>query len=114
MIHKGYSVKDLKAGAYAPPFFMPRVEPAIRAFSDAVLGGDQLMSRHAEDFVLYEIADYDDNLGTVSGYEQPVPVISAQKVVDDHRARQAATPLEDAIRAAVKRPNGLAPHVEGQ
>jgi len=106
MIHKAYSVKDLKAGAFAPPFFMPRVEPAIRAFSDAVLHRDELMHRHPDDFVLYEVAEFDDNLGSVAGYEQPVPVISARKVVDEDIARRAATPLEDAIAAATGRANG--------
>lgn len=106
MIHKAFSVKDLKAGAFAPPFFMPRVEPAIRAFSDAVMHRDELMHRHPDDFVLYEVGEFDDNLGSVAGYEQPMPVISARKVVDDERARQATTPLEDAIAAVSGRANG--------
>jgi len=107
MIHKAFSVKDLKAGAFAPPFFMPSVPPAIRAFGDAVLHRDELMSRHPDDFVLYCVGEFDDNLGLMAGYEVPEPVISARKVKDDHAASLATTPLEEAIMAAGGRRSGV-------
>lgn len=103
MIHRAYSVKDLKAGAYAPPFFMPRPEVAIRAFGDAVVNTDQLMRRHPDDFVLYCVGEFDDNLGLMAGYESPEPVVSARKVLDDHLAAQGPTPLEQAVEAAIDR-----------
>lgn len=107
MIQGIYSVKDLKAGAFAPPFFMPRDEAAVRAFSDAVLGGDSLMVRHPEDFVLFRLGDYDDNLGLVAGLEQPLQLYAAAKVVQDHMSRQPPLPMDP------PRANGAAGDVAG-
>lgn len=100
MIQGIYSVKDLKAGAFAPPFFMPRDEAAIRAFGDAVQGGDTLMIRHPEDFALYCLGEFDDNLGLVAGLETPKLLATAQGILEQRRARQPELPLDEALARA--------------
>lgn len=97
MIQGIYSVKDLKAGAFAPPFFQPRDESAVRAFSDAITDGDSMLRRHPEDFALYCLGEYDDNLGIVAGLEHPKLLATAQGLLDAKRLREPALPLDTAL-----------------
>jgi len=62
MIQKVFGVRDVKAKAFLQPFFSVTVDSAIRAFSDAVRE-DKMFSKHPEDYILYELASFDDNGG---------------------------------------------------
>lgn len=106
MIQGIYSVKDLKAGAFAPPFFQPRDEAAIRAFSDAVTDGDSMLRRHPEDFALYCLGQFDDNLGLVAGEEQPKLLATAQGLLEAKLRREPPLPLDTAMGAANGHPYG--------
>lgn len=92
-----YSVRDFKSGAFAPPFFSPRDESAVRAFADAVLGGDGYMLRHPEDFALFALGDYNDATGMIAGYEAPRALKTAAAVVQEHQAARPPLPIEEAI-----------------
>lgn len=61
-----YAIKDLKAAAFTPPFFQPRQEVAVRAFSDAIGDRDHPMSRHPEDYHLFYLGDFNDATGSVT------------------------------------------------
>jgi len=65
MILKVYSVYDSKAECFGTPFFMGTRGMAIRAFSD--LAGDfkSNVSRHPEDYSLFEIGEFDDSKGSI-------------------------------------------------
>lgn len=58
-----YSLYDGKSAVFAHPFFMANDATALRGFSDAVNGGDGLLSKHPEDFNLYLIGTFDDAVG---------------------------------------------------
>lgn len=65
MIQKVFGVRDGKAQAFLQPFFSNAVGSAIRAFDDVVndkSSGNQI-AKHPEDYMLYELADFDDNSG---------------------------------------------------
>lgn len=66
MILRVFSIRDLKAAAFAPPFFMARDELAVRAFSDAIQDSSQPMSRHPEDYHLFYLGEYDDESGQLT------------------------------------------------
>lgn len=75
---KIYSVMDSSTGVYALPYYSERDESAIRMF--AMLVNDSrnvLINQHPEDFVLYRIGEFDDDLGVVTG---DVPVIISKAV----------------------------------
>lgn len=58
------SVYDSKVSAYMKPFFVPAVGAGIRAFSDEVnRGGDSELSKHPEDYALYRLGEFDDQVG---------------------------------------------------
>lgn len=63
MIQKVFGVYDSKAEAYLQPWFAITAGAAIRAFSDAVNEGKSPLCKHPEDYILYELADFDDATG---------------------------------------------------
>jgi len=63
MIYRCYTVRDLKARAYAPPFFIARDEVAIRTFSDALAEPGHPMAAHPADYELFHVGEFDDETG---------------------------------------------------
>lgn len=103
MIQKVFGVRDSKAVAFLQPFFSVSAGAAIRAFSDAVNEGNSPLAKHPEDYILFELADFNDSdgsfdcavpikmLGCGSDYltlkpkfgDMPGDVVSANKVMLD-------------------------------
>lgn len=65
MIQKVFGVRDGKAQAFLQPFFSNASGSAIRAFDDAVNDNSpsNQIAKHPEDYILYELAEFDDNSG---------------------------------------------------
>lgn len=84
MIYQVFAVKDSKAAAFALPFFLPRMEVALRSFRDAIKDPKHDMSRHPEDYSLWCLGEFDDNTGEMKPVE---PVLVA-------RATDPAEPSE--------------------
>lgn len=64
---KVFAILDSKVGAYLNPFMMRSVGEASRAFETAVNDPTTQFSKYPSDYELYEIAEWDDTVGT---YEQ--------------------------------------------
>lgn len=58
---KVFSLYDSKAKMFGPPFYMQTRGMAVRALADLTQDGNSMVSRHPDDFVLYQIAEFDDN-----------------------------------------------------
>lgn len=71
MIYGVYSVRDLKAAAFAPPFFLGRDEVALRTFSDALKDPSHPMAAHPEDYHLYRLGEFDDSTGVLVPSPEP-------------------------------------------
>lgn len=73
MEHIVCSIRDAAVEAFGPPFFVPRIGAAMRAFSDAVNNnqGDTPLNKHADDHDLYQLGVFDDNTGQISCLPQP-------------------------------------------
>ena len=70
-----YSIFDSAAKAYMSPFFMHNNGLAIRAFSDQVNSEkENQISKHPEQFTLFQIATYDDSTGKLEAVETPKPL----------------------------------------
>lgn len=63
MILKVFSLYDSKGKAFGPPAFFNTRGLAIRSLKDAVESGEGALGKHPEDFVMYEIAEWNDNTG---------------------------------------------------
>lgn len=72
MYLKVFSVYDSKARAFISPFFMANVEVAQRAISDAVADPQHQFGRHASDYVLFEVAGFDDSTGVIEPFTKHV------------------------------------------
>lgn len=71
------SVFDVKVGAFMRPMFAPSVGAGSRAFSDEVNRSDSEMFKHPEDYVLYCLGVFDDELGSFVLEAQPRTVATA-------------------------------------
>ncbi len=61
-----FSIYDTKADAYLPPFFTQNKHTALRSFSDAVNDLNTDLSKHAGDFVLFQVGSWDDQGGILT------------------------------------------------
>lgn len=74
MILKVFSLLDIKAGIYSPPFYMAAAGQAVRAVME--LGADQgnQVGRHPADFQLVELGTWDDQTGQATNHSVPTPL----------------------------------------
>lgn len=93
-----FSILDAKVGAFAPPFYARSLGEAVRTVTDTLLADSQL-SRHPEDFHLYELGSFEDQSAT---FELAQP--TSRGNLTQFMPRPKVTPLEEAIQRA--KPNG--------
>lgn len=68
---KVYSIKDVKVDAFMTPFFIPTDGAALRAFADEAKNPDGNLFKHPEDYVLYALGVWDDQLGILQPFDAP-------------------------------------------
>lgn len=62
---KIFSIFDLKATAYLPPFFLPTTGMATRAFKDCCNQDGHQFAANPGDYTLFELGEFDDVKGTI-------------------------------------------------
>lgn len=86
MILKAFCLLDMKAGAFAQPFFMHHDAQAVRAVTELGQDLNTTVGRYPSDFALCSIGTFDDssgvltptgiiNLGTVAGFLPSKPAM---------------------------------------
>ncbi|MCK6419239.1 MAG: hypothetical protein L6Q57_10020 [Alphaproteobacteria bacterium] len=68
-MEKLYQLYDCKSETWTPPTVNPARGQALRSFADAVNDGQSILSKHPEDFTLFEIGTFDKQTGQISLYE---------------------------------------------
>lgn len=81
MKHKIFSIFDVKASAYLPPFYMPETAMAIRVFSDCVNSKDHQFGKHPGDYTLFEVGTWDDAVCVISCKPSAGKVVNGLEVV---------------------------------
>lgn len=81
MILRAYSLLDVKALQYNPPFFQSTDAVAIRALRDLVNDLNTTVGRHPSDFKLYCIGSYDDSTGHFEPLHPMMHVMDALSLV---------------------------------
>ena len=99
---KIFAVRDTKSDGFARPSFFISDEAAIRAFSTAVDGGDENMTRFPDDFTLYRLGVYDDESGIITGSD-PDRVLTGLEALSISRRRQEKL---DSLKSEIARLNG--------
>lgn len=77
MLLKVYSVRDAKSEVYNQPFYKKTHGEAERDFRSLVNDDKSTLNKYPDDFDLYYVADYDDNLGTFKPLDTPQHIIKA-------------------------------------
>lgn len=77
-----FTVYDKAVGAHLQPMFFRAKGEAQRAFADAVAAEDSRFRAHAEDYLLMECGEFDDNTGLFASYD-PVRVVGALELVPE-------------------------------
>lgn len=88
MIMKIFAVKDRKVEAFLQPFFSPTLGSAIRSLSEVLEDEKHTFSKHAADYVLYDLGEYDDATGCIAPGDIPSVICSLtdlKKVAEDPR-----------------------------
>lgn len=81
---KVFAVRDVKADAYDDFLIVcPTVGLAKRSFMEAVAAPNSRLAKYVNDFMLYELGEFDPNSGSIKGLSVPVFIMSA---VDAHSA----------------------------
>ena len=65
MKHKMFVVFDTKANAYMQPWFLTQEGMATRAFTDCVNDPNHNFGRHPEDYILFDIGEFDDQTADI-------------------------------------------------
>lgn len=80
MIYKVLAIRDRAANVFGQPIFSTSTGGAIRSFSDAINGGDAMLSKHPGDFDLWELGVYTDGDGLFS-QDKPFQVAIGKDLV---------------------------------
>ena len=64
-----YAVKDAKVGAFLQPFYSQTHGSAIRAFADHCADNTSMPNKHPEDFALYYVGAFDDQIGKLQAVD---------------------------------------------
>jgi len=86
---KMFAILDRKVAAYRTPFFMHHRGQAVRAFTDLANDMQTDVGRHPADFVLVELALFDDATGKIAD-TGALEVVTALELV---REENVALPL---------------------
>lgn len=104
MILRAYSLLDVKALQYHPPFFQSTDATAIRALRDLVNDLNTTVGRHPSDFKLYCVGTYDDATGHFEPLHPMMHVMDALSLVP---VSPPSLPFNElAPRADERKPNG--------
>ncbi len=60
MKHHLFTIYDEKAEVFLPPFFVPTVGIAVRAFSDTINSDTHQFGKHPSDYTLFQLGSFDD------------------------------------------------------
>lgn len=71
------SIYDVKAEAFNPPFHALTKGEAIRNFQSACTDPKTTLHQYPEDFTLYELAEFDQNTGSIEKHIQPIELAKA-------------------------------------
>jgi hypothetical protein len=74
---KMFSIRDQKCEIFNTPFFQKTHGEAERSFTTAVNDNKTQFNAFPEDYDLYYLGEYDDNLGTFKPVDTPQHVVKA-------------------------------------
>lgn len=99
-----YSIYDSKAQYFGTPVFQRNAAEAIRSFSKVVNDGRSLPSDCPEDFVLFELGEFDEQTGKVIPHAAPLSLTGALQL------KEGVSPVTPSAPSPVSVHSAQAPH----
>lgn len=87
---KAFAVLDSKTGVFSQPIFAPTTEDATRIFDELTSQESTQFYKFPEDYILFELGEYDDQSGRFKNLDAPQSLCSAMQVKVSRAARQQA------------------------
>lgn len=81
MIYRAYSIYDNAVNTFAPPFFVPHVQIAMRYFEALASDPKSDVSKWPSQFHLFELGEFDDAHGSLAIHTAPVSMGLASQFV---------------------------------
>lgn len=94
-----FSVFDIKAKLYSPPWFMNQKGEAIRAFKSIADDKQTMVGRHPNDFELYHLGTWDDLDGYFTMADKPTFLVTAADLLDVKEG-DVVTGIKTALKGA--------------
>lgn len=79
---KYFAIYDEKIQCYQNPVPFRTQGEALRTFMDTVNdhSSEHYLNKHPEDYILFEVGEYDEKAGVFKPYEHPISVATALSV----------------------------------
>lgn len=85
MMLKIVSVYDSAAKAFSRPGFAPNEHIARREFGEFCNQADHPFCKHASDFTLFELGEFNDETGAITSHKSPVKLALAIELRSNHQ-----------------------------
>lgn len=79
-----FAVYDSKTGIYAQPNFLINKGAALRAWEDAANDQNSNIGKHPGDYTMFQIAEWDDESGTITMLPAKINLGNALEFVGRH------------------------------
>lgn len=83
MIRMVYAVRDRAVDAFGQPIFVRHAGEALRSFQDEVNNPQSPMNAHPDDYDLYHLGEYDDDLGVINSLERPIMLATGKSMIKE-------------------------------
>jgi len=80
MNYKIFAIFDASIKAYMQPFFLRSQGEALRGFTDLANDDKSNICRHASDYTLFEIGEYDDTSAIITSHPTPERIATGNQV----------------------------------
>jgi len=84
MKHLLFTIYDEKADVFMPPFFVPAVGLATRAFSDCINSDSHAFGKHPSDYTLFQIGEFDDAVAEITNHTKKSLGNGVEFISKDH------------------------------
>lgn len=81
---KVFSVRDMKAQIWNTPFFQKTTGEAERSFQSLANDQQTMVAKYPEDYSLYMLGEWDDDLGVLIPLDAPIHMLTATAVSRRH------------------------------
>lgn len=75
-----YAVRDIKAETFMLPFVLQNDQVATRTFADMLINDEHPFSKHARDYELYNIGDWDNESAQIDQHQIPKLLYNGQEL----------------------------------